>query len=64
MSAKLAFENVSTTSAYSVRLVPEASKGFEAWDRELSEALASDGGKELKNVLSKFFPRRFAEILP
>jgi len=55
---------VSETSAYSVRLVPDASKNFDAWEKSLSEALSSDGAKELKNVLSKFFPKRFAEILP
>lgn len=47
-----------------MKLVPDASKNFEAWEKDLSDALASDGAKELKNVLAKFFPRRFAEILP
>ncbi|MFB0964844.1 MAG: hypothetical protein QMC36_04040 [Patescibacteria group bacterium] len=60
----MAFENVSETSAYPVKLVPDASRNFESWDKDLSDALASDGAKELKNVLSKFFPKRFAEILP
>lgn len=64
MSARLAFENVSETSAYPVRMVPDSSKNFDVWERDLSTALNEDGAKELKNVLAKFFPRRFAEILP
>lgn len=64
MSAKLAFERISETSAYCVRLVPEASKSFDVWERDLSSALNEDGAKELKNVLARFFPRRFSEILP
>lgn len=45
-------------------MVPDASKNFDAWEHELSTALNEDGAKELKNVLSRFFPRRFSEILP
>lgn len=64
LSARLAFENVSPENVRSVNLVPDASKRFEDWDRDLSAALAKDGAKETKNVLAAFFPRRFAEILP
>lgn len=64
LSARIAFENVSSQSPYSVRFVPDATRRFEDFDRELSLAFAKDGAKEMKNVLSSFFPKRFSDLLP
>lgn len=64
LSARLAFENVAPESPYPIRFIADGAKRFEDWDKELSAAFAADGAKEAKNVLSQFFPRRFAEILP
>jgi predicted Rossmann fold flavoprotein len=63
-SAKTAFVDCSPSSPLSVLLIVDALKSFEDWDRELSLAFGANGSKELKNVLSAFFPRRLAETLP
>lgn len=64
LSARIAFESVSESEPFGVRLVPDSSRRFDDWERDLSSAFASDGAKETKNVLSAFFARRFAETVP
>ncbi len=64
LSAAAAFEPVSAERPFSVRLVPDASKRFEAWDVDLAAAFGNSGAREAKNVLAAYFPHRFAEKLP
>jgi predicted Rossmann fold flavoprotein len=64
LSAKIAFEDVSEDRPFVVRLVPDSARRFEDWERDLSAAFTANGARECKNVLSEFFPKRFAEILP
>lgn len=64
LSAHLAFENFSSSTSFQIRCIPDSHFRFDDWENMLSTAFRENGGKEWKNVLSMFFPRRFAEILP
>lgn len=63
LSARTAFSLPSPENPLHVRFVPDF-KPFEEWDRILADAFVAGGAKELKNVLTQIFPRRFAEVLP
>jgi predicted flavoprotein YhiN len=42
---------------------PDASKTFEAWELEISNAFSQNGAKEWKNVLSMVLPKRLSDVV-
>lgn len=46
-----------------LRISPDASRTFDHWEAEISNAFFQNGAKEWKNVLSLLLPRRLSETV-
>lgn len=63
LSAHLAFETVEKNAPYSVRLIPDRTLNFDAWEKRLLADLTDNPAKTLKNILAEYFPRRLIETV-
>jgi predicted Rossmann fold flavoprotein len=63
LSSHMAFETISKAQPVQVRFRPEADLGAADWDAKLKTVFSASGAKQLHNVLSQFFPDRFAQAL-
>lgn len=63
LSSNISFKEISKESPLQISFMPDASKHFDIWDKELQNLVNTSPKKQIKTLLSTLFPERFIQIL-
>lgn len=63
LSSNLSYQNISEKKPIEVSITPKANLKFNDWDTILVKDIKNSPKKNLKTILTKYFPQRFVEVL-
>lgn len=63
LSSQLSFEEISNYNPYQCLLIPIHNMDYDRWNSKLLEDFKIGNTKQVRNIISKYFPKRFANII-